>query len=100
MMGVSQDQSLRSQVLGGKPTSPFWVMSVLVTLRLGSVRARARVCVCVWGGVKLNLHVSIQTDFFICCQSQIAFGEVHSFLIIVYLFLFGCGQSSLYKGFL
>ena len=105
MTGVSQNQSLRSQVLGGKPTSPLWVMSVLVTLRPGSVcvcvcvcvcvRARARVracvrvcvcvraraCVCVCAcvrvcGVKLTLRVSIQTDFCVFCQSQIAFWEI------------------------
>ena len=73
MTGVSQNQSLRSQVLGGKPTSPLWVMSVRVTLRLGSVCLCVCVCVC---GVKLTLRVSIQTDFCVFCQSQIAFWEI------------------------
>ena len=46
-------------------------------VRPGHTAAGERVCVCVCvRGVKLTLRVSIQTDFCVFCQSQIAFWEI------------------------
>ena len=44
-------------------------------VRPGHTAAGECVCVCVCG-VKLTLRVSIQTDFCVFCQSQIAFWEI------------------------
>ena len=75
---------------GGQPESESQIpgpgrkanQAILGHVRPGHTAAGERVCVHGFGaegrGVKLTLRVSIQIDFCVCCQSQIAFWEIRN----------------------